>query len=474
MTTDEKKNAIPEDVATKDADAPVSTDQQAETSETKAELKQEEHAKKKADRAEHKLFKMEKPSDLIEDLKEDYQSKWYKRKFSAPTNQKAESENKLPLGMKVFGVLCCIAALLAAAAVGWAVVDTTELYVGGKLDDLGLSTLVVTYVRLVDIILLAICFLVFGIRLLQNKRHYAALTIYAVHILLILGACCSLMLYGVGLRLVVYAVLFILLIVFQTYLDPDLREERIDYFKKKNLEAKKEQEAGTLGRDPSGKGYIRLDFFNLFWIFVVAAFLGDVMESIVHVTIVDPGHWQDRAGLMFGPFSPIYGFGALLMTLFLNRFYNKNVILIFFLSAIIGGAFEYFVSYWMQYTYGAVAWNYTGQFLSIGGRTCGWAMGCWGLLGIAWIKFLLPGLLWLIDRIPWNWRYIVTGIAALAMAVDCVMTLMALDCWYERLADRPIDTPIQHFFAQYFDNTWMADRFQSMTIDPGSAVRGGH
>lgn len=138
-----------------------------------------------------------------------------------------------------------------------------------------------------------------------------------------------------------------------------------------------------MGRDASGKGYIELNFFNLFWIFVVASLLGDGMETIVHVLVVDPGQWQDRAGLLFGPFSPIYGCGAVLMTLFLNRFYKSNIILIFFVSAVIGGAFEYFVSVFMQYTFGAVAWDYTGQWLSIGGRTCGWAMGCWGLLGFS-------------------------------------------------------------------------------------------
>lgn len=471
MTNEEKKSETVQD-------AKPAEDQ--ETSASKAshpaqpESKITQHEEKESAKAQRRLSKMEKVSDLLTDLSEDHQHKWYKRKFSAPTSQKASAENKLPLGMKIFGILCCIGAVLGFATVIWAGIDTTEMFAEGKLDDMGLSSIVVTYVRLVDLIALAVVFLVFGIRLLQSARHYAALVIYAAHILLIIGASCSLMLFGVDPRLIVYAVLFVILIFFQIYLDPNLRQERIEYFEKKNLEAKKEQEDGTLGRDPSGKGYIRLDFFNLFWIFVVAAFLGDIMESIVHVTIVDPGHWQDRAGLMFGQFSPIYGFGALLMTLFLNRFYKSNIILIFFASAIIGGAFEYFVSWWMQFTYGAVAWNYTGQFLSIGGRTCGWAMGCWGLLGIAWIKILLPALLWLIDRIPWNWRYIVTAVAAIFMAVDCIMTLMALDCWYERLAGHPIDTPIQHFFDQYFNNEWMADRFQSMSIDPSNAVRGSH
>lgn len=417
---------------------------------------------------------MEKHADIesIPQLKEDLDRKfnvsWYKRMLSAPVDSK-----KLPLGMKIFGALCVIGAAFAIYEIVLAAIATADLFTAGGMKDEGLSTVVVTFVRLVDISLLALAFAVMGIRLLLNQRRYAALVIYGVYILLLLGAICALMLYGVNLRLVIYGTLFALMIALQIYLDPSLRGERELQRRLRDSELKEEQEDGTLGRDRSGHGYIALSFFNLFWIFVVASVLGDIMESIVHVTIVDPGHWQDRAGLLFGPFSPIYGCGALLMTLFLNRFYKSNVILIFFVSAIIGGAFEYFVSWFMQYTFGAVAWDYTGQFLSIGGRTCGWAMGCWGLLGVVWIKLLLPLLLKLVNLIPWNWRYTVTTIAAVFMAVDCVMSLQALDCWYERLSGDPVNTPIQYFYADHFDNAFMEDRFQSMTVHPDSAVRGG-
>ncbi len=407
-------------------------------------------------------------ADLRDDLDRKYHACWYERMLSAPVDAK-----KLPVAMRVFGALCVIGAAFAIYEVILAIMAAVSLFDGGGMRDYDISTTVVTFLRLADIVLLALAFSVIGIRLLLNQRRYAAVVIYAVYVLLLIGALCALMLYGVNIRLLIYVGLFALLVALQVYLDPSLRGERELQRKLHDSEVREEQEEGVLGRDLSGRGYMALNFFNLFWLFVVASILGDVMETIVHVTIVDPGQWQDRAGLLFGPFSPIYGCGAILMTLALNRFYKSNVILIFFVSAIIGGAFEFFVSLFMQYTFGAVAWNYTGQWLSIDGRTCGWAMGCWGLLGVAWIKLILPGMLWLVNKIPWNWRYVVTTIAALLMAVDCVMTLQALDCWYERLSHDPVDTPIQHFYADHFDDAYMADRFQSMTVDPGSAVRGG-
>ena len=162
-----------------------------------------------------------------------------------------------------------------------------------------------------------------------------------------------------------------------------------------------------------------------------------------------------------------------LMTIFLNRFHKSNWLVIFLVAAVIGGAFEAFVSLFMQYAFGAVAWDYSNMPGSLfGGRTCLPFMACWGLLGVVWIKLLLPFMLRLVNFIPWNWRYMLTTVAACFMLVDAVMTLQALDCWYMRLSHDPVDTPIQQFYDHEFGDTYMADRFQSMTIVPSDAVRG--
>ena len=162
-----------------------------------------------------------------------------------------------------------------------------------------------------------------------------------------------------------------------------------------------------------------------------------------------------------------------LMPIFLNRFHKSNWLVIFLVAAVIGGAFEAFVSLFMQYAFGAVAWDYSNMPGSLfGGRTCLPFMACWGLLGVVWIKLLLPFMLRLVNFIPWNWRYMLTTVAACFMLVDAVMTLQALDCWYMRLSHDPIDTPIQQFYDREFGDTYMADRFQSMTIVPSDAVRG--
>lgn len=382
------------------------------------------------------------------------------------------ARRRIPLPLKVFGMLCvvsgaAIASVLALVIVGMALIVRE----GGLAGELSTATLVIFAAQTALMTVLAALFAVLGVRLLRDKRRGAAQLTEVMIVILILVALCDMMLGGLTLDLVPYGVVLVVLIALQSYVDPSIAEERELQRKLRDMETREQAEDGTLGRDETGKGFIALNFFNLFWIFVVCCVLGLAIETAYHFAVVDPGHYQDRAGLLFGPFSPIYGFGAVLMTVALNRFHDKNVVLIFLVSAVIGGAFEYLTSWFMQFAFGIVAWDYSGTFLSIDGRTNGMFMAMWGVLGVVWIKLLLPWMLKIVNLIPWNWRYAVTTVCAALMIADGGLTLLALDCWYQREAGRAPDNAIEEFCADHFDNAYMTQRFQSMSIDPGNATR---
>ena len=179
---------------------------------------------------------------------------------------------------------------------------------------------------------------------------------------------------------------------------------------------------------------------------------------------------------MFGPFSPIYGFGAVIMSVALNRLHKCPVLVIFLFSAIIGGLFEVFVAYFMQYAFGAVAWDYSNEVLPLfGGRTCAKFMIMWGFMGAVWLKIIMPTVVKVINKIPWNWRYGLTIVAAVLMLTNAVMTLQSLDCWYMRISRTEDSAPssnITEFYASNFNDAYMEKRFESMTIVPNEAVRG--
>ena len=87
------------------------------------------------------------------------------------------------------------------------------------------------------------------------------------------------------------------------------------------------------------------------------------------------------------------------------------------------------------------------------------------------MRWLLPRMLAMINRIPWKVRYSLTTVCAVLMVIVIVFTLMALDCWYGRIAGQPQNSPAAIWFGEHFGNDYMAERFQTMNIDPSKAGR---
>lgn len=400
---------------------------------------------------------------------------------SVPSTTEAK---KIPLIIKVYAVLCTLSGvgtLPSVAVFMWQVI--TALINGNVAAKLGDNTLVAVGLIVAGIMLSAasaIILIVFGLNLIKDQRRNAARQSYVLIAFTVVELLVDVMLQGIGPFLLRPAVQLVILIALSATVDPTLRQERELQRRLQEMLDRDAAAEGMLGRDETGEGYIKLNYFNLFWVFFVCSVLGLILEEVWHMVVVDPGVYQDRAGMLFGPFSPIYGFGAVLMTMALNRFYKKNPLIIFLVSALIGGAFEVFVGWFMQTSFGVVSWSYSHIRLFgmpdpiavlTGGRTCTPFACMWGLGGLIWIKVLLPRLLKLINMIPWKRRYSATVILTAVMLIDGVMTLQSLDYWYQRVNGTIRNIPVAQFYDKHFDNEYMENRFQSMTMSPKDATR---
>ncbi len=400
---------------------------------------------------------------------------------SVPSTTEAK---KIPLIIKVYAVLCTLSGvgtLPSVAVFMWQVI--TALINGNVAAKLGDNTLVAVGLIVAGIMLSAasaIILIVFGLDLIKDQRRNAARLSYILIAFTVVELLVDVMLQGIGPFLLRPAVQLVILIALSATVDPTLRQERELQRRLQEMLDRDAAAEGMLGRDETGEGYIKLNYFNLFWVFFVCSVLGLILEEVWHMVVVDPGVYQDRAGMLFGPFSPIYGFGAVLMTMALNRFYKKNPLIIFLVSALIGGAFEVFVGWFMQTSFGVVSWSYSHIRLFgmpdpiavlTGGRTCTPFACMWGLGGLIWIKVLLPRLLKLINMIPWKRRYSATVILTAVMLIDGVMTLQSLDYWYQRVNGTVRNIPVAQFYDKHFDNEYMENRFQSMTMSPKDATR---
>ncbi len=372
-----------------------------------------------------------------------------------------------------YAVLCAVAgAFMVPLFISLAVQAGTDISDGGNTGNL-FVTLVVFAVECLLLFGLCAGFPILALRMVRGEDK-GRLHLVEVMVVEVSGVIlCHLMVFGMTSTLVIYGLVAALLIALHSYWDPELALERAN--RKTDTESLRDMirstsdERTVVPGKRSGKGYITLNFFNIFWIFTIASVLGLIVETVTHLVIFHA--YQDRAGMLWGPLSPIYGFGALLMTIALNRFHDKPWWFIFLVSAVIGGAFEFFTSWFLQTAFGITAWDYSGTFLNIDGRTNFMYMCCWGALGLVWVKLFLPVMLWFVKKIPWGWRYTLTTICAILMIFDGAATLVAIDCWYLREAGVPETTPIEKFCAVHYDNSYMEDRFQTMSMDVKSTAR---
>lgn len=214
------------------------------------------------------------------------------------------------------------------------------------------------------------------------------------------------------------------------------------------------------------KTFIRINYFNFFWIFVIGSVLGLGIETLFHIAAF--GFYESRAGLVWGPCSPLYGIGAALLSLALDRFCKAHNLFLFIMSAMIGSAIEFCASLIMQYSWAAIAWDYTGTLGSLGGRTNLLFAVMWGFLGLFWVHAILPLVKRVLDHFDRHAlpEKIVTGIMTAFLALDITATSLALSREQARVDGIPPTQPLDSILDQAFPDEYMQDRFHNLWIAP--------
>ena len=196
-----------------------------------------------------------------------------------------------------------------------------------------------------------------------------------------------------------------------------------------------------------------LNFCKLFWVFLIGCVAGTVLETFwAFITL---GRFEIRTGLVIGPFIPVYGGGAVLMTVFFYRLYKLHDVAIFAISALLGSSFEFLCSFLQEKIVGTISWDYSGTFLNIGGRTNFMFGFIWGLLGLSWVRFVYPSLSRFIEKIPKKIGYRLTVILVMFMLIDSLLSVAAIWRQNERSQGIPSSNSIENFLDSYLDDDYL-------------------
>lgn len=203
-----------------------------------------------------------------------------------------------------------------------------------------------------------------------------------------------------------------------------------------------------------------MNLTKLFWIFFIGCIAGFVLEEfwaffVMHVV-------ELRVGLVYGPFQPIYGGGAAIITLCLYNLYKQNSFVIFLASGLIGAAFEYLCSLGQELMFGTVSWDYSDTPFNLDGRTNLMFAVIWGFLGLIWIKFVYPAMSRWIEKIPKRLGGVLTVVLACFLIFDAFLSCAALARSEERSRDIPATTSLQLFLDEHLDDQYLAIVYPNM------------
>ena len=211
-----------------------------------------------------------------------------------------------------------------------------------------------------------------------------------------------------------------------------------------------------------------LDAMHMGWyqvviLFVVGSMAGLLLEEIW--MLITAGLTESRVGLVWGPFSPLYGAGTVLLTLIsyqLRRRHAHNVV-VFCISAVVGGLLEEITGWGMLTFFHMQSWTYAFLPDHITEFVAWRFLFFWGLLGLIWCRFVMPRALYHIGEPTSKRQAIFITLISLYLVADIGMTVAC----FMRATARDVEIPPQNAFEQWVDmhysNEFISARFQNLS-----------
>mgnify|MGYP002556583246 CR=1 FL=1 len=200
-------------------------------------------------------------------------------------------------------------------------------------------------------------------------------------------------------------------------------------------------------------GETPLSAADLLWLFVVGAFLGDLVETVF--CRLTAGVWMSRSSLVWGPFSVVWGLALALTTVLLRQNQDKSDRYLFVFGTVMGGVYEYVCSAVTELLFGTVFWDYSKFKFNLGGRINLLYCFFWGMAAVVWMRYGYPVVMKCMTRLRSRVRPWMTVLLAVFMAVNMVTSSLALARYDARTSGVPAANAVETYLDAHFDNARM-------------------
>ena len=213
------------------------------------------------------------------------------------------------------------------------------------------------------------------------------------------------------------------------------------------------------------------NFYKVALLMLIGSFAGVVVELMW--CLMRNGYLESRSAVMYGPFNPLYGIGAVALTLALYRFRNRSSIYSFAGGMLVGSVVEYVCSWLQETLLGSTSWDYSQMPFNLNGRICLLYSVFWGILGMLWMKNIYPRVAKWILKIPNRGGRALTIVLTVLLSLDCVITAAAVFRWSERVYQKPAVSAADTFFDRHFPDERMERVFANMEFQNTPDAPGG-
>lgn len=194
-------------------------------------------------------------------------------------------------------------------------------------------------------------------------------------------------------------------------------------------------------------------FYKYVYIFLICCVVGFAVETLW--CLIKNGYIESRKSLVYGPLSVAYGMGGVLLTAVLSKFKSSSLWRVFLISFAVGTVAEYICSLGQEIVFGSVAWDYSHLPLNINGRVCLLYSLFWGILGIAWVKFIMPLTDKLISYVPMKLSGVLVWVFIAFFVFDAGLSAVAALRWNERKEGLEPSNRTEVFIDEHFPDERM-------------------
>ncbi len=156
--------------------------------------------------------------------------------------------------------------------------------------------------------------------------------------------------------------------------------------------------------------------------FLLFSIIGHLLESTIYLFM----NSHNNSGIMYGPWTPVYGFGIIIIIIIYNFIKKRNInyiiklLSIFLLSMILLTLIEFIGGNLIEYFFHKKFWSYESLKFNIGSYIAIEISLVWGMCSLLYIYILKP----ITDKITKKIPYYITICILVFFIIDLVVTVI--------------------------------------------------